>query len=65
MNPNPNTKLSMLVQIPYTQKWSGTCPVCHGMVDLDAEEAHLWWHSQQPKPQSYETRPIKIGRHHI
>jgi len=49
----------------------GTCPTCHALVELDAEEAHEWWHEQEAKkhavqvsaPATYETRPIKVGRH--
>lgn len=69
----PNNSKLNLVRV-LVRAWSagnlqiGTCPTCHCLVDIDAEEAHAWWHEQQEtevliqKP-TYETRPIKVGRH--
>jgi hypothetical protein len=37
----------------------GTCPICHCLVDMRAEAAHLWWHENgQPK-----NGVGKVGKH--
>lgn len=69
----PNSKLNLIRRIMMAvgaDLTIGTCPVCHCLVDLDAEGPHRWWHEQQAKEQavqvptqSHDTRPIRVGRH--